>query len=158
MQSINIICVGGLNEPYLKEGCAEYLKRMSPYAKVTVTELSEVRPTGQGEGAAMAALKKEGDRILAGMEGAFCVALCVEGELMDSPSFANLLKKAALSGRSKMAFIIGSSHGLDADVKRKADLCLSFSPMTLPHKLMRLVLLEQLYRAFSINAGSKYHK
>lgn len=152
MQGIKLIAAGKLKERFYIEACAEYLKRIKPMAAIEVLEIAEEanRPDG---------LKREGEKILAAIpQKAFVCAMCIEGKMMDSPSLAKVFLEAQNRGFSNIAFIIGSSNGLDGAVKERADLRLSMSPMTFPHHLARVMALEQIYRALSINSGSKYHK
>ena len=159
MTSVTVLAVGGVKEGYLREGIAEYKKRISAFANCEIRELKEERIANEEDRGAIAfALRAEGERILAAIpKGAFTVALCVEGKSMDSPSLAALLAKG-IDRSGKICLVIGSSHGLDECVKARADFRLSFSPLTFPHQLMRLILMESLYRSFSIIAEKKYHK
>lgn len=159
MTSVTVISVGTLKEDYLVRAVAEYEKRLSAFCRVENINLREERIADEENPAAVAAaLRAEGDRILSRIPaGAYTVALCVEGEELSSPALAERLG-AAVDATGKLCFIIGSSHGLDGAVKRAARLRLSFSRLTFPHQLMRVLLLEGVYRAFSIRAGKKYHK
>ena len=157
--TIDIITVGTIKEDYLREGIEEYKKRLSAYARVNITELKEERVANEDDPSQITrALESEKEKILAKIPAdAYTIALCVEGVQYDSPSLASLLEKgSAKSG--KIALIIGSSHGLSEGVKRACDLRLSISKLTFPHQLMRLSLMEILYRCFTIIAGKKYHK
>lgn len=145
MQKIRIVAVGKLKESFWREAVAEYVKRLSRFAAVEMKELAE-----------RATIEEETKEILAACRG-YVIALAVEGEKLSSERFAALVKKLTDEGK-EITFLIGSSCGLAAEVKREADFKLSFSDMTLPHQLMRVVLCEQVYRAFMINAGSVYHK
>ena len=159
MRNIRLITVGRLKESYLSQGCAEYLKRLSAYARVQVAELDEVRlPERPSAAQIAAALAAEGEKILDKAEGSALIALCVEGDMLTSEQLAARLDALEVQGRSAVSFAIGSSFGMGDAVKRAAVLRLSFSRMTFPHQLMRLMLCEQLYRACSISAGGKYHK
>ena len=160
MMKVTVIAVGKLKEPYLRDGCAEYLKRLAAFAKVTVVEINECRCSDNPSPAEIEAVKqKEGEAILAKLpKGAYVIPLCIEGTQLSSEGFAAKIEEAALAGSSEVALIIGGSFGLSDAVKTKGKLKLSFGKITLPHQLMRLVLLEQLYRAFSINHHTKYHK
>lgn len=160
MQSAYLICVGKLKEKYLRDACGEYIKRLSAYAKLTVTEVDEYRlPASPSQGDIAVCLKKEGERIISKIpSGARVYAMCIEGKQMSSEKLADDIRKAAVSGKSSLVFIIGGSYGLDESVKKLADVRLSMSEMTFPHMLARVMLLEQLYRAFSINNDGKYHK
>lgn len=159
MVQLTVITVGTLKEGYLREALAEYKKRLSGMAKVTEVELREERIVNEDNSAEVAsALCKEGERMLGAIpEGAYTVALCVEGREMDSEGLARALGEAA-SRTGKLAFLIGSSHGLSPEVKKRADLSLSVGRLTFPHQLMRVILYEVLYRSFSILAGKRYHK
>lgn len=145
MQKVRIVAVGKLKESFWREAVAEYVKRLSRFAEVKIVELPE-----------RATLEEEAKDIFAVLRG-YVVALAVEGESLSSEKFAALIKKQTDAGK-ELAFVIGSSCGLFDEVKRAADFRLSFSDMTLPHQLMRVVLCEQIYRGFMINAGSTYHK
>lgn len=161
MQRITVICVGKLGQDFLQKGCAEYAKRLGGYCELKVIELPEeqIRDKTASKAQIKRALEKEGERILASLpKNAAPVALCIEGKLCSSEELAGFLRDQAVFGRGEAAFIIGSSHGLSDAVKQRAVLRLSMSRMTFPHQLARLLLLEQLYRAASINAGTKYHK
>ncbi|HIZ02707.1 MAG TPA: 23S rRNA (pseudouridine(1915)-N(3))-methyltransferase RlmH [Candidatus Borkfalkia avistercoris] len=145
MQKINIVCVGKLKEKFFSDAVNEYLKRLSRFASVTVRELAEKRT-----------LREEAENILKELRGA-CVVLAVEGKKLSSETFAEKMKRFADEGK-EVTFVIGSSCGLSESVKARADLLLSFSDMTFPHQLMRVILCEQIYRAFMINGGGEYHK
>ena len=157
--TIDIITIGSIKEEYLREGIEEYKKRLSAYARVNVVELKEERVANEEDPSQIArALENEKEKILGRIPAdAYKIALCVEGTQYDSPALASLLERGrAQSG--KIALIIGSSHGLSEGVKRACDLRLSISKLTFPHQLMRLSLMEILYRSFTIIAGKKYHK
>ncbi|QOY37351.1 23S rRNA (pseudouridine(1915)-N(3))-methyltransferase RlmH [Anaerobacillus isosaccharinicus] len=158
--NISIITVGKLKEKYLINGINEYIKRMGPYAKVEVIEVPDEKAPEQLSDAEMLQVKdKEGERILAKVaQDAYVIALAIEGEMWSSEKLAKELDKLATYGRSKVTFIIGGSLGLSAAVMQRSDSQLSFSKMTFPHQLMRLFLVEQVYRAFRINRGEPYHK
>ncbi len=159
MINISIICVGKLKERYLKDGCAEYLKRLSAYAKVQITEIAEERASDHPSPAEIHnIIAKEGARIMDKIpKGAAVIPLCIEGREYPSPEFAAQIENISLRN-SKIAFVIGGSFGLSDKVKSLGKIKLSFGKMTLPHQLARLVLLEQIYRAFSIINHSRYHK
>ena len=157
--TIDIITIGSIKEEYLREGIEEYKKRLSAYARVNVVELKEERVANEEDPSQIArALENEKEKILGRIPAdAYKIALCMEGTQYDSPALASLLERgSAQSG--KIALIIGSSHGLSEGVKRACDLRLSISKLTFPHQLMRLSLMEILYRSFTIIAGKKYHK
>ena len=155
----DVIAVGRQPRGWLSDGCAEYQKRLSAYAQVRVCELPDSALGGESDAEVAAALQKEAAAIERAVpERAVTVALCVEGEQLDSLQLAEFLRRHQNGGDSRFAFVIGSSHGLDDSVKKRAALRLSLSRLTFAHALARVVLLEQLYRACSIIAGGKYHK
>ena len=158
--NISIITVGKLKEKYLKQGIDEYLKRLSAYAKMEIIEVpDEKAPEELSETEMLQVKQKEGERILAKINpDAHVIALAIEGKMKSSEELADSMDKLATYGKSKVAFVIGGSLGLSEDVLKRADEKLSFSRMTFPHQLMRLVLVEQVYRAFRINRGGPYHK
>ena len=158
--NVHILCVGKLKEKFYMDGAAEYVKRLSAYCKLQLTELPEERlPQNPSRAQIDAALAKEGAAVDARLpRGAAVVALCVEGELLSSEKLARRLDGWTASGKNTLAFLIGSSYGMDPGLKARADLRLSMSPMTFPHHLARVMLLEQLYRCFKIEEGSGYHK
>ena len=158
--NVNVVCIGKLKERYWQEACTEYAKRLSRFMSLQVTELREERlPDKAGAAEESAVIEAEGQAILKALpEDAFVVALDLKGKTMDSPALARYLDDLRLQGRSHVAFVIGGSLGLSQAVLRRADLRLSFSAFTFPHQLMRVILLEQLYRACKISAGEKYHK
>ncbi len=160
MMNVTILCVGKLKEDYLRAACAEYVKRLGAFCRATVLELDEARlPDKPSQAQITAALAEEGKRILSKVpNGAFLVTLCIEGERFTSERLAQSLAAAAASGKSSVVFVIGGSFGLSDEVKSASALRLSMSDMTFPHQLARVMLLEQVYRAFSINANTKYHK
>ena len=159
--NIEIICVGKLKENYWQDAADEYLKRLGRFAKITVTELPETRLKGTSAADEAAVIKAEGEAVLARLQPgpqSFIVALAVNGTRLCSEALADKIAGLALEGKSRLVFVIGGSLGLSEDALRAADLRLSFSDFTFPHQLMRLILLEQIYRAFKINAGETYHK
>lgn len=145
MQKVKIVCVGKIKEEFYRAAVNEYLKRLSRFAFTEIREIAEGRN-----------LEEEADGILKAAKGRR-IALCIEGTKCSSTDFAARMKSFSDRGE-EVDFLIGSSCGLSPRVKAAADVCLSFSDMTFPHQLMRVVLLEQIYRAFMINAGSEYHK
>lgn len=161
MQNIDLICVGKLNASYFAEGVAEYQKRLGGFCRFRILELPEAPLPDKNVNQAQIdkALEKEGKAILAAVrKGACLVALCVEGKPISSEELAAMIARCAGSGAGDMAFVVGSSHGLSPAVKAAAHAKVSLGRITLPHQLARLVLVEQLYRACTINAGMKYHK
>lgn len=160
MMKVTIIAVGKLKEKYLKDACNEYLKRLSAYSKVNIVEIQEERCSDNPSQNEIEIVKqKEGERIISKIsKGSFIVPMCIEGTEMSSVEFSKRIEKAMLSGFGELTFIIGGSFGLSDDVKSLGNLKLSFGKITLPHQLMRVILLEQVYRAFSISNNSKYHK
>ena len=160
MLSVHLICVGKLKEKFYLDACAEYMKRLSPYCKLTLTELPEVKlPQNPSLGEITAALDKEGDAIRAKIPpNSSVVALCVEGKLQSSEELAGLVRTWEHNAAKHLVFVIGGSYGLHPSIKAEAWVRLSMSPMTFPHHLARVMVLEQIYRAFKINEGSSYHK
>lgn len=158
--NIQIITVGKLKEKYLVQGIAEYLKRLTAYAKVTIVEVPDEKAPEVLSDAEMKQVKdKEGVRILAKIPGdAHVIALAIDGKMKSSEEFAADLDKLATYGKSKVTFVIGGSLGLSDAVLRRSNEQISFGRLTLPHQLMRLVLVEQVYRAFRIVRGEPYHK
>jgi 23S rRNA (pseudouridine1915-N3)-methyltransferase len=158
--NISIITIGKLKEKYLKQGIQEYLKRLSTYAKVEIIELPDEKAPENLSDLEMEQVKqKEGERILSKIsDDTHVIALAIEGKMKSSEELAQDLDQLATYGKSKIAFIIGGSLGLSKDVMNRANAALSFSKMTFPHQLMRLILLEQIYRAFRINRNEPYHK
>ena len=159
MLKIKIITVGNLKESSMREICAEYAKRLSGYCSLEIVELRESRlPDSPSASQISAALSEESALISAQIpKNSICVPLCVEGKQLSSEELAEKIDSYQ-SRSSCICFIIGSSYGLSVEIKSRADLKLSFSKMTFPHQLMRVILLEQTYRAFMINTGRTYHK
>lgn len=160
MQKVQIVCIGKLKEHYWREACAEYEKRLRPFADFSIRELPEARlPEAPSKAQIDAALATEGARILAACgEGGILFPLCIEGKALDSPALAEQLRQAAVGGAGRVCFVIGSSFGLSESVKRAGKLRLSMSAMTFPHQLARVMLCEQIYRAYQILNHGKYHK
>ncbi|WP_427137865.1 23S rRNA (pseudouridine(1915)-N(3))-methyltransferase RlmH [Psychrobacillus psychrodurans] len=158
--NIQIVSVGKLKEKYLKMGIEEYTKRLGAYAKIDLVEVpDEKAPENLSEADMEIVKKKESDRILAKIgSDTYVIALAIEGKMKSSEQLANDMESLMTYGRSKIAFVIGGSLGLHEDVMKRSDEKLSFSKMTLPHQLMKLVLVEQVYRAFRIMKGEPYHK
>ena len=158
--NIDIVCVGKVKERYLRDAIDEYRKRLSRFAKVDVIEVADEKTPEHASDAVNEQIKeKEGERILKHLrDGAFVVALAIEGDQLTSEQLAARIAQWGLHGVSHLQFVIGGSLGLDPRVLRRANMSLSFSKMTFPHQLMRVILLEQIYRAFKINAHEPYHK
>lgn len=156
---IIIVAVGTLKEKFWKSAAEEYQKRLSRFCKLRIVEIGESKlPASSSEANVCQALEAEGGKILAASQGYTRIGLFVEGKPLTSKAFASALENWAMEGRGKLAFLIGGSHGMSPAVKKQCDLHLSFSAMTFPHQLMRILLLEQIYRAFKINANEIYHK
>ena len=160
MIKIKIIALGKLKEGYLRQAAEEYLKRLSAFAKVETVELEPYKLSENPElSEIQKALDTEGDMILKKLNPTdFVVAMCIEGSQMSSDELSHKMSCLINSGTGTFAFIIGSSFGLSQKVKSRANLKISFSKMTFPHQLFRIMLLEQIYRAFKIKQGSNYHK
>lgn len=158
--NIQIISVGKLKEKYLKLGIDEYTKRLSSYAKIDLVEVpDEKAPENLSEADMEIVKKKEGERILAKIGAdTYVIALAIDGKMKSSEQLASDVESLMTYGKSKIAFVIGGSLGLHEEVLKRADEKLSFGKMTLPHQLMKLVLVEQIYRAFRIIKGEPYHK
>ena len=159
MINVKFITLGTLKEAYLRDAADEYAKRLGAFCRFQLVQLKDERLSDDpSENEIKAALAKEGERILSEIpQRAYCVAMCVEGKQLSSEELATHLESVA-NVSSEVCFIIGSSHGLCNEVKKRADLCLSVSKLTFPHQLMRVLLLEAVYRAFNIQRGTKYHK
>lgn len=156
-----IVAVGRLRERYWLDGCSEYVRRLSAYAKIEVVEVPESRPGGSGTADESRSMKKEGDRILARMRagnGAVSVALDRQGTPMDSLELAAWIESRILEGNKEITWIIGGPSGLSPEVLERVDLQLSFSKLTFPHQMIRLILLEQIYRSFRIMKSEPYHR
>lgn len=156
---ISLITVGKLKEKYFKDAVAEYAKRLSRFGTLSIIEVPDEKiPDKASLKQEEAIREKEGIRILSQLkEGAYKIALCIEGQQFTSEELAKKLEQVSLQS-SHIMFFIGGSLGLSDTVKKQADLSLSFGKMTLPHQLMRVVLLEQIYRAYKINHNESYHK
>ena len=157
---ITVVCVGKIKEKFYVQAVEEYAKRLSRYCKLEFVELpDEKTPENAGEQINASIKAKEGDRILSVLrDDAYVIALAIEGNMLDSVQFSEKLEKLAVGSVSHIMFVIGGSLGLDTRVLSRADYKLSFSKMTFPHQLMRVVLLEQIYRAYRIMRGEPYHK
>lgn len=157
---IQIICVGKIKEKFYRDALAEYVKRLSRYCTLEIAEVADERtPDGAGDAEEEQIKRREAERILSKLkEGTRVYTLEIQGKRYTSEGFAGLLAQDALNGRSQVAFVIGGSLGLHRTVLTRADAGISFSDMTFPHQLMRVILAEQIYRAFRINGGEPYHK
>lgn len=161
MMNVNLITVGKLKESYFREACAEYSKRLKAFCRLNIVELAESRLADDpSEKEIKAALSAEGKAMRNYLTGKDCfnIALCIEGTKMSSEKLAEKLRDVSVSGKSTVNFIIGSSFGIDDEIKKMCGLKLSMSDMTFPHMFARVMLLEQVYRAFQIQNGGKYHK
>ncbi|MGI6071199.1 MAG: 23S rRNA (pseudouridine(1915)-N(3))-methyltransferase RlmH [Blautia sp.] len=157
---IKIICVGKIKEKYLTEGIREYEKRLSRYCRLQILQVNDEKTP---DGASMALEDQiravEGERLLNRiLPGDYVIALAIDGQMLDSPDLAAKMERLGIEGNSNVAFVIGGSLGLSEAVLKRADYRLSFSKMTFPHQLMRLILLEQIYRSYRIIHGEPYHK
>lgn len=159
MINLTVIAVGKLKESYLRDGCGEYIKRLGAFTKINVVEISEERASDNpSQSEINNIIQKEGERIMAKIpKGSAVIPLCIEGKEYSSPDFSGLIENISMNS-SHICFVIGGSFGLSDAVKSAGKYKLSFGKMTLPHQLARMVLLEQIYRAFSISNNSKYHK
>ena len=160
MQKITVLCVGKLKEKFYQEAAAEYAKRLGRHCKLEIIELPESRlPEDPSAAEIQRALAAEAAAIRERLpRGGAVIALCIEGTELSSEALSKKLAQLASAGASQLTFLIGGSFGLHPRVKQRADLRLSMSPMTFPHHLARVMLLEQLYRAYQIDAGTRYHK
>ena len=159
MLNVNIICVGNLKEKFFTDALSEYKKRLGRYCKFEVVELPEEKIADNVTQSQIdKTLKKEGEKILSKIgKSDFVVAMCIEGKQLSSEELSKKIEDISLTN-STVNFVIGGSWGLSDDVKKRADMRLSVSKMTFPHQLFRVMLAEQIYRAFSITANAKYHK
>ncbi len=160
MIKITIIAVGKLKEKYFLAAADEYIKRLSRFCKLSVVEIEPCKTSDNPSPREIEnALSVEGQKIIAKIPNdAYVTALCIEGQTESSEQLASSIERCAVTGRGEQIFIIGGSYGLSPEVKKRADKKLSMSPMTFPHKLARVMLLEQIYRAFMITDGGTYHK
>ena len=159
MLTVRILCVGKCKEKYWREACAEYGKRLSAFCRFEVLEVDEERlPERPSKAQIESGLEQEGKRLLQKAGSTPIVALCIEGKELSSPQLAQYVERAAVNGASSLAFVIGGSYGLAERLKGESWVKLSMSPMTFPHHLARVMVLEQVYRAFQIAAGTRYHK
>ena len=160
MLNVTLLCVGRCKEDYWNRACAEYQKRLGGFCSFHLIEVEECRcPDRPSPKEIQQVIGKEGERLLGRIpEGSAVVAMCIEGKTMSSEHLADYLQSLPVNGVSKVTFVIGGSFGLSDAVKTRADVRLSVSPMTFPHQLFRVMLMEQIYRGFQIAAGGKYHK
>ncbi len=158
--NITIITVGKLKERYFKEAVEEYSTRLSKYCKLEIVEVTDEKaPENLSPAQELIIIQKEGQGIFKYIkEDTYVIALAIQGKQLPSEGLANFINDLGIKGRSNIAFVIGGSLGLSDEVLKRADYKLSFSPMTFPHQLMRVILLEQLYRGFRIIKGEPYHK
>ena len=157
---ITLVTVGKIKERYFEDAIKEYSKRLGRYCRLDIIQVQDEKtPDGAGEAMERQIKDKEGQRILSNIkDGAYVIALAIEGRMLSSEELASRLQKLGVDGISHIVFVIGGSLGLSDEVMRRADFALSFSKMTFPHQLMRVVLLEQIYRSYRIMAGEPYHK
>ena len=160
MQRVTVLCVGKLKEKFYIDAAAEYVKRLQRHCKLELIELPEQRlPDDPSPAEIQKALRAEGDAIREKLpKGGAVIALCIEGNPCSSQELSRRMADLAVQGKTQLTFLIGGSVGLDEDLKRRADWRLSLSPMTFPHHMARIMLLEQIYRAYQIADGTKYHK
>lgn len=160
MQKVTVLCVGKLKEKFYLDAVTEYAKRLQRHCKLEIVELPEQRlPERPSQGEVDAALEREAAAIREKLpRGGAVIAMCIEGKLLSSEEMAKKLMDFGLAGKSQLTFLVGGSVGLHPSLKAQADLRLSMSPMTFPHHLARVMLLEQIYRCFKIQEGSGYHK
>ncbi len=158
--NITLYTVGKIKENFYRQAVTEYAKRLSRYCKLNIIEVADERtPDAAGEALVRQIKDREGDRLLAQIrESTYLIALAIDGKKLDSVAFSEKLQDLGLHGKSDLGFVIGGSLGLSDAVLRRSDLKLSFSDMTFPHQLMRVILLEQIYRAYRIMNHEPYHK
>jgi len=158
--NVSIICIGKLKEAYWTDAVKEYSKRLSKYCTLSINELKEERlPDHASEAQEIAVKQAEGKNLLKQIKpNAFVIALEIQGKNLSSEDFAKKIEQLAVEGKSEIVFIIGGSLGLSEEILKRADYGLSFSKMTFPHQMMRVILLEQVYRCFKINKNETYHK
>ena len=158
--AVSVICVGRLREKYFADAAEEYMKRLKRIMPVSVIELpDEPEPAQPSDKLNEAVMKREGEKILQKIgQYDHVIAMCIEGKLLSSEDLSKKLEQLAVSGKTQLTFLIGGSFGLHQSIKDMADLKLSMSPMTFPHHMARVMLLEQIYRAYQISDGTRYHK
>lgn len=157
---ITIVCVGKIKEKFYRDALAEYTKRLSRYCSLSITEVADEKTKEQASDVECAIIKdREGERILKSIrEDGYVIALAIDGKNLDSVELSKKIENLALTGKSNLYFVIGGSLGLSDKVMKRADYKLSFSRMTFPHQLMRVILLEQIYRSYRIINHEPYHK
>lgn len=161
MIKINIICIGKIKEKYFTDAIGEYSKRLTAFCKFNILELNEekIRSNTPNQSQIVEVLDAEGKRLLQKIgSGDYVIAMCIEGKMLSSEELSRVVADASISGKSTVDFIIGGSYGLSDEVKSRANLKLSMSKMTFPHQMARMILSEQIYRAFEISSNGKYHK
>lgn len=160
MLTVNIICIGKIKESYWREAIKEYSKRLTAFCKFNIIELDEEKiNSNPNDTQIKTILSAEGNRIISKLsKNSFVIPMCIEGKMLSSTELSEKISQVPLLGKSSIDFIIGGSWGLSDEVKSKADLKLSMSKMTFPHQMARVVLCEQIYRAFEISTNGKYHK
>lgn len=161
MIKINIICIGKIKEKYFTDAISEYAKRLTAFCKFSIIELSEekIRSNNPNQSQIDEVIEAEGKRIMQKIsQSDYVVAMCIEGKVLSSEELSKTIDNVSLSGKSTIDFIIGGSYGLSNEVKSRANLKLSMSRMTFPHTMARMILSEQIYRAFEISTNGKYHK
>lgn len=160
MQSVNIICIGKLKEKYLADAIKEYSTRLTPFCKFSIIELDEYRlPDKPSQAQIDICIEEEGKKILSKIaKNSYVIPMCIEGKIISSEELSSLVSDAGVMGKSTIDFVIGGSYGLSDEVKKRGDFRLSMGRMTFPHQLARVMVCEQIYRAFQIMTGGKYHK
>lgn len=160
MLTVNIICIGKIKEKYFTDAINEYSKRLSAFCKFNITELDEEKlPQNPSDSQIEKTINAEGERILSKLsKGGFVISMCIEGKQLSSVELADKIGEISVCGKSSVDFVIGGSYGLSEKVKQKSDFRLSMSKMTFPHQMARMILCEQIYRAFQILSNGKYHK
>ena len=158
--NITILCVGQIKEKYFRDAIAEYQKRLSRYCKLQMIEVADEKTKENASEAENDLIrKKEGERLLKHIKDSdYCITLEIDGRMMTSEGLSKEIDRLGLAGKSSLVFVIGGSIGLDTAVLKRSDYALSFSKMTFPHQLMRVILLEQIYRSYRIMRGEPYHK
>ena len=157
MIRVNIVCIGKIKESFYRDAIAEYAKRLTRFCKLNIIELNECMLSGKSSAEIDKVKESEGKNILSKAKGTL-ISLDLAGKLMTSPEIAETISKCEVSGASEISFIIGGSYGLSNHVKEKCDISICFGKVTYPHQLMRVILTEQIYRAFMISSNSEYHK